>query len=177
MFDFQKNDLNNYTFTFTKDSKDPSKHTFKTSTDKIIVKYVPSTRNLNINLTFQGSKTSSFKQSEFYLVKNVNNVVTKTPFTLYESSGFKKVMNVPTNEKDGSKINYSIEKKSENKGYVTKIDGFNIVLTRILKLPHSGETDLLKTGTIFGTTFLLAVFLIRRRKRIMMFFKEYSIMK
>ena len=173
LFDKTKNDLKDYTVEFEK--TDPSLHTvaFDPKTKKLVVTYESPKREITISVAEDSKKyLTNITEIKLKLVGNGE----ETPVTL-KPTDFTTKLNVPERDTDGNPINYSLKKVENIPGYYLSIDGFNVNLKPILKLPYTGAELSSKNIAILGFSILGIALVFRFRKKLVLIFKEYTMMK
>ena len=172
MFNNTTNKLNEYTVVF---EKTKGIHEVTVKSGKITVTYVPEEMDINISAKSDGPIT--LDNITVNLVKKIGESITKEEIILENASGFTKKMTVPKTDDSGNKISYSLEKKSLNMGYITTISGYDVNLKAVLELPFTGSNVNLKNAiAVLGISVLVGI-VFRFRKKIVLIFKNYRIMK
>ena len=172
MFNNTTNELNEYTVVFEKTS---GRHKVEAKSGKITVTYVPEEMEINISAKSDGPIT--LDNITVNLVKKIGEKITKEEIILENASGFTKKMTVPKTDEDGNLISYSLEKKSLNMGYITTISGYDVNLKAVLALPFTGSSANLKNIVLVLGISILVGIVFRFRKKLVLIFKNYSMMK
>ena len=172
MFNSDKNELNEYEVVF---EKTEGRHKVEVNSGKVTVTYVPEEMEINISAKSDGPIT--LDNIVINLVKKIGENITREEITLENASGFTKKITVPKTDDSGNKITYSIEKKSLNMGYITTISGYDVNLKAVLVLPFTGSSANLKNAILVLGISVFAGIVFRFRKKIVLIFKNYSIMK
>ena len=84
---------------------------------------------------------------------------------------------VPEKDENENIINYSLEKVGNIPGYYISIDGFNVHIKPVLKLPYTGTELSGKNIAIISIGMFGIAMIVRYRKKVVFKFKEYTIMK
>ena len=173
MFNNTTNELNEYEVVF---EKTEGRHKVEVNSGKITVRYVP--EEMEINITAKSDGPIILDNITVNLVNKIGeNITKKEEITLENASGFTKKMTVPKTDEDGNLISYSLEKKSLNMGYITTISGYDVNLKAVLALPFTGSSANLKNAILVLGISVFAGIVFRYRKKIVLIFKNYSIMK
>ena len=155
------------------------RHEVTSKPGKLVVRYVPETMEINILAKSENGEEIKLDKIVVNLVKTIEkNNVTKEEVVLEKESNFTKKITVPKTDISGNAITYSLEKKSLNLGYTTKINGFEVTLVPFrAELPYTGKSlNLNGIMIILGTCLLYGV-IFRPRKDSSFIFKNYSIME
>ena len=174
LFDKTKNDLKDYTVEFEKSADDPSLHTvkFDPETKKLVVTYESPKREIKVSVSEDSKKyLTNITEIKLKLVGGEEKNITLKP----NDYTFK--LTVPERDKDGKPIPYSLQKVENIPGYYLSIDGFTVNLKPILKLPYTG-TELSSRNIAIISLGLFGIALtFRFRKKLVLVFKEYTMMK
>ena len=172
LFDKTKNDLKEYTVEFEK--TDTSLHTvaFDPDTKKLVVTYVSPKREITISVVEDSKKyLTNISEIKLKLVGGEEKNITLKP----KDYTFK--LTVPERDEDGNPINYSLQKVENIPGYYLSIDEFNVNFKPILKLPYTGTELSGKNIAIISLGIFGIALAIRFRKKLVLVFKEYTMMK
>ena len=172
LFDQTNKSIRKYTVEFEK--TDTSLHTvaFDPKNKKLVVTYVSPNREITVSVAEDSKKyLTNISEIKLKLVggEEKNIILKPNDYT------FK--LTVPETDKDGNPINYSIQKVENIPGYYWSIDGFNVKLKPILKLPYTGTELSSKNIAILGFSILGFALVFRFRKKLVLIFKEYTMMK
>ena len=173
MFNNTTNKLNEYTVVF---EKTKGRHKVEVNSGKVTVTYVPEEMEINISAKSDGPIT--LDNITVNLVKKIGEKITKKEeITLENASKFTKKITVPKTDDSGNVISYSLEKKSLNMGYITTISGYDVNLKAVLALPFTGSSANLKNAILVLGISVFAGIVFRFRKKLVLIFKNYSMMK
>ena len=178
LFDQTDNSIKEYTVEFERSEDDKTLHTvaFDPDTKKLVVTYVSPKKEITISVAEDSKKyLTNITEIKLKLVGDGK----ETPVTLKpdENKNFDTKLTVSERDEDGNPINYSLQKVENIPGYYVSIDGFNVNLKPILKLPFTGTELSGKNIAILGFSILGVALAFRFRKKIVLIFKEYAIMK
>ena len=176
LFDQTNNSIiKKYTVEFERSSDDKSLHTVKYDIDKekLVVKYVSPNKEIMVKVAEDSKKyLPNITEIKLKLVGDWK----ETPVTL-KPIDFTTKLNVPERDEEGNPITYSLQKDGNVPGYYVSIDGFNVNLKQILKLPFTGTELSGKNIAIISLGLFGIALLFRFRKKIVLIFKEYTMMK
>lgn len=174
IFNYNTNQLKKIKLVFEKAYTDLSKHEVKITENNINVKYVPNNRNIEIKALFKNNDSKYLDEIELNLMNNdkiISNII------LDKKNNFKTNISVLERDNLGNVINYKIRKKSLNEGFITKVDGFNVILTPILKLPLTGTNLLISNLMIISIICLILGISMRNKNKMKKILKDYNIIK